>query len=93
MEAISKVDWDTVDYDKIIGDYLIFAGGTRHYIEMDMLHWYWLQFMLRKGQTVDNIARHAREVMAECPGSDFDELVRAGILAYGREWVRLTEGR
>jgi hypothetical protein len=81
MEAISKVDWDTIDYDKAIGDYLVFADGTRHYIEMDMQHWYWRKFLLRKGQKVDNIARHAREVMTECSGYDSDEMVRASILA------------
>lgn len=100
MDAIQKVNWDTVDFKKTLGDYIEMPDGSKRYIEMTMLHWYWLDFMITKnGQTTARVAQHALDVLNETPelhdnfDEEFAELFRVGIMAYGRNWVKITEGR
>lgn len=97
MQAIENVNWDTVDYDKVIGDYLPMPDGSKHYIEMDMLYWYTLDFMIKqRPDALTTSIRITLDLLRENPdaGDDyFDELFKIGIMAWGREWIRQTEGR
>lgn len=93
MKAIESVNWDTVDLDKILGDYIELPDGTQHYIEMEMLIWQCLEFMKKRGHTVDSIAKDAFDTMKRHPGSEFDGIFKTAIMAYCREWVRINHGR
>ncbi|QCI63956.1 hypothetical protein [Phreatobacter stygius] len=97
MKAIEKVDWETVDFDKVVGDYVPLPDGSQHYIEMDMLHWHVLLFIAERGEPLEDVAQDALNVIADTPGTNFeehfDELFKAGIMAFGRQWVLLTTGK
>lgn len=93
MSAIEKVDWDTVDFDLVVGDYIEMPDGTQHYIEMTMLHWYWLDFMGQQEVSVQEAVKMAENVLKDCPDANFDDVLRLGLLAWGREWTLQTEGR
>ena len=92
MRFFEKVDWDTVDYDKVVGHQVPLPDGSQHFIEMDMLHWYWVEFMQEQGETIEDVIAEALDILTEEPDTDLDELIKTGILAWGREWVRITEG-
>jgi hypothetical protein len=97
MQAIEKVNWDAVDYDKIIGDYLPMPDGSQHYIEMDMLHWYTLDFMSKQRPDAPaKLVKDTLKLLVDAPDveeGEFDDLLKIGIMAWGREWIRQTEGR
>lgn len=98
LEDFKDVDWDTVDNDKVVGNYIPMPDGSLHYIEMSMLHWYWAYFYvveLKSG--LEYFARNALEVKAANKsgeeGLSFDELVRHGLMVFGKQWVKETTGR
>lgn len=100
MESIIKLNWDTVDYDKLHTDYITMPDGTKRLIEMSMLHWYWVQFMEKEGFTpLTGVIQDTIEILAEGLGPDedydeeFDHLLRTGILAWGRNWIHVSEGK
>lgn len=72
--------------------------GSKHYIEMSMLHWYWAHFIVENTELkLEEIAQDALDVLAgstgDEPGMTLDELIRYGLMVFGKRWVKNTTGR
>lgn len=72
--------------------------GSKHYIEMSMLHWYWAHFISEKGgTTLEQIAQDALDIIAKdgvpVEEDELNDLIRIGLMAYGKQWVKETTGR
>lgn len=101
MDSIVNVNWDTVDWDLEVANYIRMPDGTQRILTMSMLHWYWVQFMEEHGETrFRDLIRDALKAMEieYTPtdpdwDEDFDYLVKHGIMAWARSWIELTEGR
>jgi hypothetical protein len=92
MNAILKVNWDTVDYDKAVADTIDMPDGTQRVIEMTMLHWYIVSFMTEHGHTaLSELIADVVEELNEDPEADFeeefDDLLRLAIMTWGRTWI------
>lgn len=92
MKAIEKINWDTADLDMVIGDYIPMLDGSEHYIEMDLLHWALLKFMMERGDAYQSLLKDVQE-LKPIDAEQFDHLVRFGIFRFNREYIRFTTGR
>lgn len=98
LEDFKDVDWGSPDFDdnKVVGNYLPLPDGTPHYIEMSMLHWYWAWFMVNKAdEKLENLTKDILEVIdgAAIDPEEFDDLLRLGLMTFGKRWVKNTTGR
>jgi elongation factor P--beta-lysine ligase len=92
MSTILNVNWDTVDYDKKVADYINMPDGTQRVIEMTMLHWYIVSFMTEHGYTpLSDLINDIVEELNADPEADFeeefDDLLRLAIMTWGRTWI------
>jgi hypothetical protein len=92
MKAIEKINWETADLDKVIGDYIPMLDGSEHYIELDLLHWNLLQFMMERGDAYQEMIKDTLEAAAGVT-EFFDVLIREGIFTFNREYIRIATGR
>ena len=84
MPVLFCTDWDNADLDQMVGENIVMPDGSRHYIEMSMVHWYALEFMMRRGHTTQSIAEDMNRIIREHDGGpeDFDDLFRTAVFSY-----------
>lgn len=101
MEVFEKVDWGRVDNDRIVGSYIPMPDGSKHYIEMSMLHWYICDFYVTKAEgRLEDIAREVQDILDE-PGASptgekglsFDECFQHYLISFAKTWIKDTTGR
>lgn len=98
LDVFEKVNWANIDDNKIVGSNFPMPDGSKHYIEMSMLHWYWAHFIIEKTELkLEQVAQDALDVIAQAgvppEEGEFDDLIRIGLMSFGKAWVKSTTGR
>jgi hypothetical protein len=100
MEVFEKVDWDNVDYQKIVGSYVPLPDGRKQYVELSMLHWSWIDFCEKEAETtIEELVAPVVQTLEEEnePPETWDEtfqfVLSAGILAFAKAWIKDSTGR
>jgi len=98
IPALEGVDWKNIDDDKLVSDYIEMPDGSHRVVQLTMLHWYLINFRVKEvGVPLTPIIQDIIDTVKADPEADldkeFDYLLGTCILAWGREWIRVTEGR
>lgn len=69
--------------------------GSKYYIEMSMLHWYWAHFIQKHtDMKLEEIAQDALDGKRKYPeGMSVDESIRYIIMVIAKQWVKSTTGQ
>lgn len=95
MHILFCTDWDKVDLDEVVGHDIVMPDGSRRFIEMSYLHWYALEFMMKRGHTTQGLAKDIIEIIERNNGSmdDFSECFQTGLLSYISSRVKSEQER
>lgn len=95
MRAIENINLDelTADQlDQVIGDHFDIPGHEPLFIEMTLLHWYWLNDRNKRGQTTDD---YIQELLDDCSDEEieyepefFAELFRRCLISGGQGTIQ-----
>jgi len=98
MRAIENINLDELtaeQLDRIIGDYFDIPGHDKLYIEMTLLHWYWLKERQKRGETPEDYILDTLDFL-EDEGAEYDpelfkKLFCDGLIAGGQGTLRAEQ--